>query len=179
MDVRGITPHPFRVSARVPDDMVSLDADGEWAAWTGVDCTTVSPGDGPGDGAGEGAGDGGRTSVVLVAIAVTPFAAVPGAAPGEVLRAALHARHPAGALIEELTTADGDPVLRVSRTVTQRRGGRAVTTGQVQAFVSFPGAGALAVVSAVCPDPADLDRAAGLVAGIAARLTVTAATAAA
>ena len=91
----------------------------------------------------------------------------------------LRARHPAGALIEELATADGNPGLRVRCAVTERRGGRAVTTGQVQAFVAFPGAGALAVVSAVCPDPADLDRAAGLVAGIAARMTVTAATAAA
>jgi hypothetical protein len=35
------------------------------------------------------------------------------------------------------------------------------------------------VVSAVCLDAADLDRAAVLVAGIAARMTVTAATAAA
>ena len=37
MDVLGITPHPFRMTARVPDDMVSLDADGEWAAWTGFE----------------------------------------------------------------------------------------------------------------------------------------------
>ena len=43
----------------------------------------------------------------------------------------------------------------------------------------FPGAGALGVVSAICLDVADLERAAGLVAGIAARMTVTAATAAA
>jgi hypothetical protein len=167
MDVRGITPHPFRVSARVPDDMVSLDTDGEWAAWAGFDCTTA------------GTGDGERKSVVLVAIAVTPFAPAPGAAPAEVLRAMLRARHPAGALIEELTTTDGNPGLRVRCAVTERRGGRAVTTGQVQAFVAFSAVGALAVVSAVCPDPADLDRAAGLVAGIAARMTVTAATAAA
>jgi hypothetical protein len=166
MDVLGITPHPFRITARVPDDMVSLDTDGEWAVWTGFDCAA-------------GPVDGERTSVVLVAIAVTPFAPAPGATPAEALRATLRARHPAGAVIDELSTADGSPGLRVRCAVTERRAGRAVTTGQVQAFVAFPGAGALAVVSAVCPDPADLDRAAGLVAGIAARMTVTAATAAA
>jgi hypothetical protein len=163
MDVLGITPHPFRMTARVPDDMVSLDADGEWAAWTGF----------------ESGADGERESVVLVAIAVTPFTPAPGAAPAELLRAMLRARHPAGAAIEELCTADGNPALRVTCAVTEQRGGRAVTTGQVQAFVAFPVAGALAVVSAVCPDPADLDRADGLVAGIAARMTVTAATVAA
>ena len=54
-----------------------------------------------------------------------------------------------------------------------------MTTGQAQALVVFPGAGALGVVSAVCPDPADLDRAAALVTEIAARMTVTAAPAAA
>jgi hypothetical protein len=167
MDVLGITPHPFRMTARVPDDMVSLDSDGEWAAWTGFDCTSADTGDGE------------RKSVVLVAIAVTPFTPAPGAAPAEVLRAMLRARHSSGAVIEELGTADGNPALRVRCAVTEQRGGRAVTTGQVQAFVAYPGAGALAVVSAVCPDPADLDRAAGLVAGIAARMTVTAATAAA
>jgi len=166
MDVLGITPHPFRMTARVPDDMVSLDADGEWAAWSGFDCTT--------------AGTGERKSVVLVAIAVTSFSPAPGAAPAEELRAILRARHPAGtAAIEELSTADGNPALLARCTVTERRGGRPVTTGQAQAFVVFPGAGALGVVSAVCPDAADLDRAAGLVGVIAARMTVTAATAAA
>ncbi len=164
MDVLGVTPHPFRMTARVPDDMVTLDTDGEWAAWSGFDCAT----------------DGERKSVVLVAIAVTSFAPAPGTSPAEELRAVLRARHPAGAaMIEEFSTADGNPALQVRCTVTEQRGGRQVTTGQAQAFVVFPGAGALGVVSAVCPDAADLDRAAGLVAGIAARMTVTAATAAA
>ena len=80
MDVLGITPHPFRMTARVPDDMVCMDTDGEWAAWAGFDCTT----------------DGERKSVVLVAIAVTPFAPAPGAAPAEVLKAMVRARYPAG-----------------------------------------------------------------------------------
>jgi hypothetical protein len=164
MDVLGVTPHPFRMTAKVPDDMVSLDADGGWAAWSGFDF----------------AADGERKSVVLVAIAVTPFNPAPGAAAGEVLRAMLRARHPAGAAaIEELSTADGNPALRTRCTVTEQRDGRPVTTGQAQAFVVFPGAGALGVVSAVCPDAADLDRAAGLVADIATWMTVTAATAAA
>jgi hypothetical protein len=164
MDVLGVTPHPFRMMARVPDDMVCLDTDGEWAAWSGFDCAT----------------DGERKSVVLVAIAVTPFAPAPGVAPAEVLKAMLRARDPAGAaVIEELSTPDGNPALRVRCAVTEQRNGRPVTTGQAQALVVFPGAGALGVVSAVCLDVADLERAAGLVAGIAARMTVTAATAAA
>lgn len=164
MDVLGVTPQQFRMTARVPDDMVTLDTDGEWAAWSGFDCAT----------------DGERKSVVLVAIAVTSFCPAPGTAPAEELRAMLRARHAAGAAeIEELSTTDGNPALRIRCQVTEQRGGRPVTTGQAQAFVVFPGAGALGVVSAVCPDAADLDRAAVLVAGIAARMTVTAATAAA
>ena len=118
--------------------MVSLDTDGEWAAWSGFDCVT----------------DGERKSVVLVAIAVTAFATAPGAAPAEELAAMLRARHPAGtAVIDELAAADGNPALRIRCTVTEQRGGRSVTTGQAQAFVLFPGAGALGVVSAVCPIP--------------------------
>jgi len=163
MDVLVVTPHPFQMTARVPDGMVSLDTDGEWAAWSGFDC----------------AADGERKSVVLVAIAVTSFSSI-SAAPAAELRAILRARHQAGtAVIEELAAADGNPALQTRCTVTEQRGGRPVTTGQAQAFVVFPGAGALGVVSAVCPDAADLDRAAGLVAAIAARMTVSAATAAA
>ncbi len=164
MAVICVTPHQFRLTARVPDDMVSLDADGEWAAWSGFDCAT----------------DGERTSVVLAAIAVTSFCPAPGTGPAEELMAILRARHPAGtAMIDELSTTEGNPALRIRCVVTEQRGGRPVTTGQAQAFVVFPGAGALGVVSAVCPDAADLDRAAALVAGIAARMTVTAATVAA
>lgn len=164
MDVMGITPHPFRMTARVPDDMVSLDADGEWAAWSGLSCTA----------------DGGRKSVVLVSIAVTSFDPAPGAAPGEAIKATLRARQPAGgAAIEDLAAADGTPAVLTRRTLTQRVNGREVTTGQAQALVPYAGAGALGVVSGVCLDPADLDRTAVLVAGIAARMTVTAATVAA
>jgi hypothetical protein len=163
MDVMGSTPHPFRVTASVPDEMVSLDPDGEWAAWSGVDCRSAH----------------GRTSVVLVCLAVAPFDPAPGTS-GAALEAALRARHPIGAgRVDEFTGVSGNPGVRVSSMVTQRVNRRRVTTGQVQALVVFPGARALGVVSAICPDPADLDRAARLALRIAARMTVTAATAAA
>ena len=164
MDVTGITPHPFRVLASVPDDMVSLAPDGDWATWCGVDCTL----------------DGRRRAIVLVSIAVTAFKPAPGVTAGEFLAAALRARHPAGTgVIDQLATAGGHPAVRVSGPVTQQVNGRPVTTGQAQVLVVFPGAGALGVVSGLCPDPADIGRAAGLVAGIAAGMTVTATSAAA
>ena len=164
MDVMGVTQQPFCITASVPDRMVSLDAGGDWAAWCGVDRSAA----------------GKRESVVLVSIAVAAFQPSPGAAPGDMLKAALRSRHPAGAgIAEEFAAADGNPAVQVRCMVTQRLNGRSVTTGQAQALVVFPGAGALGVVSGVCPDPADLDHAAALVAGIAARMTVTAAPAAA
>ena len=164
MDVLCVTPHPFRMTARVPDDMVSLDTDGEWAAWSGFDCTA----------------DGERKSVVLVSIAVTAFAAAPGAAPAEALGALLRARHPAGtALIEELDAADGNPALRIRCTVTEQRDGRQVTTGQAQAFVVFPGAGGARSGQCRLPGCRRPGPRCALVAGIAARMTVTGATAAA
>ncbi|HEY0937602.1 MAG TPA: hypothetical protein VGD91_28165 [Trebonia sp.] len=164
MDVTVVTPHPFRVLASVPDNMVSLSPDGDWAAWSGVDCTP----------------DGSRQAVVLVSIAVTAFKPGPGVSAGEFLTAALRARHPAGAgVVDQLTTAGGHPAVRVSGAVTQQVNGRAVTTGQSQVLVVFQGAGALGVVSGLCPDPADLGRAAELVAVIAAGMTVAATSAAA
>lgn len=164
MDVMGVTPRPFCMTASVPDGMVSVDPDGDWAAWCGVDRSTAD----------------GRESVVLVSIAVAAFHLAPGAAPGDALKAALKSRHPAGTgLTEDFAAADGNPAVQVRCTVTQQLNGRAVTTGQAQALVVFPGAGALGVVSGVCADPADLDHAAALVAGIAARMAVTAAPAAA
>jgi hypothetical protein len=164
MDVTGMTPPPFLMTARVPDEMVSLDSGGQWAAWAGVARTA----------------DGTRESVVLVSIAVTAFHPAAGSTPGDALKAALRSRHPAAdGMVDEFTAADGSPGLRVRRAVSQPLRGRTVTTGQAQALVVFPGAGALGVVSAVCPDPVDLDRAAELVAGIAAQMTVTAAPAAA
>jgi hypothetical protein len=164
MDVTGATPQSFRVMATVPDEMISLGEDGDWAAWTGVDCAEVK----------------GRPAIVLVSIAVTALDPARGRAAGEVLAAAVRERHPAGTgIVAEFRTAGGDQGVRVQGEVTREVNGRKVTTGQAQALVAFPGAGALGVVSGICPDLADLDRAGSLVAVIASRMTVTAATAAA
>jgi hypothetical protein len=154
--------------ALVPEDLVSLpvesdgEAGGEWTAWQGLTSVQVD----------------GRSAVVLVSITVTAFH--PRIDPGESLAARLRARDPEGtALIEQFTTPSGNPAVRIRRTVTQRLGGRDVTTGQAQVLVAYPGCGALGVVSGVALDPDDLDRAAVLVTGIAAEMTVTGAPAAA
>jgi hypothetical protein len=147
----------------VPDDLVGMPAsDSEWAAWQGVTCFQVDE----------------RSAVVLVSITVAPFH--PGQGGSDALVARLRARHPGGdARIEQFATVSGDPAVSVCRVVTQRVDGRSVTTGQAQALVAYPGAGALGVVSGVALDPDDLDRAAELVTRIAARMTVTGASAAA
>ena len=166
----SVTRDTFRMMVPVPEDLVSLPADGEWAAWLGVTSTQVD----------------GRTAVVLVSITVTALDAPQGAAPpgagraAESLAARVRARYPeATALIEEFTTPGGNCAVSVRRTVAQRVNDRDVTTGQAQALVVYPGPGALGVVSGVALDPADLDRAAVLVTGIAAGMTVTSAPAAA
>jgi hypothetical protein len=168
----SVTRDTFRMMALVPEDLVGLPAEGEggsegevrgeWPAWQGL--TTI-----PVDG---------RNAVVLVSITVTAFH--PRVNPGESLAARLRARDPAGgALIEQFTTPGGNPAVRIRRTVTQRVNGRDITTGQAQALVAYPGCGALGVVSGVALDPDDLDRAAVLVTGIAAQMTITSAPAAA
>lgn len=179
MDVSGVTPHPFRMLATVPEGMVGMPADGDWAAWTGFWSAPVD----------------GRDAVILVSITVTAFdtrgaggvgtageagtAAEAGTA-GDVLAARLRVRHPdPAAVIEEFRTPGGDPAVCLRCPVTEHLRGRDVTTWQAQALVAYPSAGALGVVSGVALDPADLDRAAALVAGIAAGMTVTVAPAAA
>jgi hypothetical protein len=161
----SVTRDTFQMMALVPEDLVDLPADGEWAAWL-----TSAPVEG-------------RTSVVLVSITVTalgPPAGTPKATAGEFLAARLRARHPAGtACIEEFTTTEGNHAVSVRRVVTQSLNGRDVTTGQAQALVVYPAPGALGIVSGVALDPDDLDRAAVLVTAIAAGMTVTSATAAA
>jgi hypothetical protein len=156
----SVTRNSFRLLAVIPDDLVSLPAEAgdDWAAWVGVSCVPV----------------GGRTALVLVSITVTALGA------GGGLVAAVRARHPEpGAVTEEFTTSDGCAAVAFRGPVTEEvRGGR-VATGQAQAFVVYPGPGALGVVSGVCFHPDDLDRAAGIVTGIAARMTVTGVTAAA
>jgi hypothetical protein len=166
----SVTRDTFRMMVSVPEDLVSLPADGEWAAWLGVTSTPVD----------------GRTAVVLVSITVTALGALQGAAPpgtgtaAESLAARVRARYPEGtAHVEEFTTPGGNRAVGVRRTVTQRVDDRDVTTGQAQALVAYPGPGALGIVSGVALDPADLDRAAVLVTGIAAGMTVTSAPAAA
>jgi hypothetical protein len=151
------------MTALVPEELVSLPADGEWAAW--LTSTQVD----------------GRTAVVLVSITVTAFGTpLEAARPGESLAARARARYPEDtAIIEEFTTPAGYRAVELRRIVTQRVGGRDVTTGQAQALVVYPGPGALGVVSGVALDPDDLDRAAALVTGIAAEMTVTSASAAA
>ena len=161
----SVTRDTFRMMALVPEDLVGLPADDEWAAWLGL---TSAPVDG-------------KTAVVLVSITVTALDLPQGAASaGESLAARVRTRYPEGtALIEQFTTPDGNPAVGVRRTVVQRVDGRDVTTGQAQALVVYPGPGALGVVSGVALDPDDLDRAADLVAEIAAGMTVTSAPAAA
>jgi len=161
----SVTRDTFRMMAAVPEDLVGLPADDEWAAWIGLSSASAD----------------GRTAVVIVSITVTALAASLGAArAGESLAARVRARYPAGtALVEEFTTPDGHCAVGVRRTVTQLVNGRDVTTGQAQALVVYPGPGALGVVSGVALDPGDLDRAAVLVTGIAAGMTVTSAPAAA
>jgi len=170
MDVSGVTPHPFRMLATVPEGVVPMPADGDWAAWTGFWSAPVD----------------GRDAVILVSITVTAFdasgagIAVEAGTASDVLAARLRVRHPeATAIIEEFRTPGGDPAVCLRCPVTENRRGRDVTTWQAQALVAYPSAGALGVVSGVTLDPADLDRAAGLVAAIAAGMTVTVAPAAA
>ena len=161
----SVTRDTFRMMVAVPEDLVGMPPDDEWAAWTGV--TSWAAGD--------------RTAVVLVSITVTALDAALGAArAADSLAARVRARYPeGGALIEEFATPGGQRAASVRRTITQPVGGRDVTTGQAQALVVYPGPGALGVVSAIALDPDDLDRAAALVTGIAAEMTVTSASAAA
>ena len=162
MNGLSIAQDAYQMSVTVPENLVGMQTEGEGdgAAWHGVSCAEVD----------------GRRAVVLVSISVTAFQ--PQKPAGDALAARLQARH-AGACVEQLPVPGGNPAFSVRRVVTQQVNGRDVTTGQAQALVAYPGAGALGVVSAVALDPADLDLAADLVTGIAAGMTVTAASAAA
>jgi hypothetical protein len=164
MNGLSIAQDAYQMSVTVPENLVGMQTEGEGdgAAWHGVSCGEVD----------------GRRAVVLVSIAVTAFQ--PQQPAGDALAVRLQARHAgASACVEQLSVPGGNPAFSVRRVVTQQVNGRDVTTGQAQALVAYPAAGALAVVSAVALDPADLDVAADLVSGIAAGMTVTAASAAA
>ena len=164
MNGLSIAQDTYQMSVTVPENLVGMqtEGEGEGAAWHGVTSAEVD----------------GRRAVVLVSIAVTAFH--PQKSAGDTLHVRLQARHADGsACVEQFSVPGGNPAFSVRRVVTQRVNGRDVTTGQAQALVAYPGAGALGVVSAVALDPADLDRAADLVTGIAAGMTVTGAPAAA
>jgi len=164
MNGLSIAQDTFQMSVTVPENLVGMqtEGEGEGAAWHGVTCAEVDE----------------RRAVVLVSITVTAFH--PQKSAGDALDARLQARHADGsACVEQFSVPGGNPAFSVRRVVTQRVNGRDVTTGQAQALVAYPGAGALGVVSAVALDPADLDWAADLVTGIAAGMTVTGASAAA
>ena len=150
---------PFLLNAMVPRDLVSLPADG-----SGADLIFAVAGTRDG-----------RDAVVVVSITVTPFDPPPGVAAHEVLAAMLRSRAPEkSGLVEEFTTPAGCPAVGIRRAATQEIGGRPVTSGQAQALVVYREPGALGVVSGACRRAADLDTTAVLVAGIAARMTVTA-----
>lgn len=138
--------------------------DCEWAVWQGLTSIPVD----------------GRSAVVLVSITVTALRPEQGKNASDALAERLRAKYPeADTGIEQFATPGGNPAVTVRRVVTQRVNGRDVTTGQAQALVAYPGAGALGVVSGVALDPDALDRTAELVIEIAAGMTVTSAPAAA
>lgn len=140
------------------------EGDCEWAVWQGLTRTSVD----------------GKSAVVLVSIAVTAFGPEQGKSASDALAARLRAKYPEGGVcIEQFATPGGNPAVSVRRVVTQRVNGRDVTTGQAQALVAYPGAGALGVVSGVALDPDALDRTAELVIEIATGMSVTSAPAAA
>lgn len=164
MEVSGVSSGAFRITALVPEDMVSLPADGDWAAWFGLASTAVD----------------GRRAVVLVSITVTAFSPPSAVASGESLAAMLRARYPEpGTRIAEFTTPADHPAAIMRTAAARQVNGRDVVTGQAQALVHYPEPRALGVVSGICLHPGDLDIAATLVTGIANGLTVTAAAAAA
>jgi hypothetical protein len=124
----------------------------------------------------------GRNCVVLVSVTVTVLRKELGKSSdtGGALAARLRAKHAGdGASVAPFSAAAGHSGVIVRRVVAQQVNGREVTTGQAQALVVYPGAGALGVISGVALDPADLDRAAELVAEIASGMSVTSAAAAA
>ena len=82
------------------------------------------------------------------------------------------------AVVEEFRTTAGHPAIgirRIRRGAPREDGRRVFSTGQAQVLVVYRAAGALVVVSGACRRPADLNATAALVAGLVARMTVTAA----
>lgn len=81
-------------------------------------------------------------------------------------------------MVEEFQTSAGHPAIGIRRIrpgAPRENGRLAVNTGQAQVLVVYREARALGVVSGACRDPRDLNATAALVAGLVARMTVTAA----
>ena len=153
----------FRINVRVPRDMARVPAAG-----TGADLLFTAT----------DARNGGDATIV-VSVTVLPFALPPGISAREALAAMLRARDRGDrAVVEEFQTAAGNRAIGIRRIRpgTPRENGRlAVNTGQAQVLVVYREAGALGVVSGACRSPRDLNATAALVAGLVARMTVTAA----
>ena len=194
-----VTNGPFRLDAKVPGDMVSLalEEDNETAAATHaafIDRVVRAPvpprtrddmlaqlgavrrmlKDNGASWLGLAAGShAGRWALLMISITVTPFDPPQGIAPSGALAAMLRAEHPAdAALIEEFQAPTG-PAVGVRRIGTLELQDRQIDTGVAQAIVVYLERGALGIVSGMCLNPYDLDLTATLVAGIAARMTIT------
>ena len=153
----------FRINVRVPRDMARVPAAG-----TGADLLFTAT----------DARNGGDATIV-VSVTVLPFALPPGISAGEALAAMLRARDRGDrAVVEEFQTVAGHPAIGIRRIrpgAPRENGRLAVNTGQAQVLVVYREAGALGVVSGACRSPRDLNATAALVAGLVARMTVTAA----
>ena len=153
----------FRINVRVPRDMVRVAAAG-----TGADLLFTAT----------DARNGGDATIV-VSVTVLPFALPPEVTAGEALAAMLRARDRGDrAVVEEFQTSAGHPAIGIRRIrpgAPGENGRLTVNTGQAQVLVVYREAGALGVVSGACRHPRDLNATAALVAGLVARMTVTAA----
>jgi hypothetical protein len=151
----------FRISVRVPRDMVRVAAAG-----TGADLLFTAT----------DARNGGDATIV-VSVTVLPFALPTGISAREALAAMLRARDRGDrAVVEEFQTAAGHPAIGIRRIrpgAPRENGRLAVNTGQAQVLVVYREAGALGVVSGACRSPRDLNATAALVTGLVARMTVT------
>src|SRR6202453_2468421 len=125
----------FRISVRVPRDMVRVAAAG-----TGADLLFTAT----------DARNGGDATIV-VSVTVLPFALPPGISAREALAAMLRARDRGDrAVVEEFRTAAGHPAIGIRRIrpgAPGENGRLAVNTGQAQVLVVYREAGALGVVS--------------------------------
>lgn len=153
----------FSINVRVPRELVRVPA-----SRTGADLLfTAADSRNGGD------------ATIVVSVTVLPFALPPEVTAGEALAAMLRARDRRDrAVVEEFLTAAGHPAIGIRRIrpgAPAENGRLAVKTGQAQVLVVYREAGALGVVSGACRNPRDLNATAALVAGLVARMTVTAA----